>query len=488
MKTVFKHSLTAVAVSVALSACNLAPKYEKPNVELPSDTFKYDAQRNGGQAFQAASLGWQDYFADPRLHALIEIALKNNTDLRTANLNVEQVRAQYAITRSSQFPILGANGGASRSRGDVESYNAGLGISAFELDLWGRVRNSSQAALQQYFSTAASRDATHLSLIASVAKAYFNEQYATAAMALSEKTLASYQKTYDLAKVRHKAGVISALDLRSQEAMIENAKASYAAAVRAREQARNALELLISQKIPDDLPAPLALSKQFKIRNLPAGLPSDLLLNRPDIIAAEHTLKAANANIGVARAAFFPTISLTSTLGFGSSQLSNLFNSSNKTWSYGGNLSLPIFDWGQRRNQLKVSKIEQEKAVVAYEAAVEGAFRDVADALVARAAMNTQYDSNLAQQKAYNERLRLTTLRYKHGVSSALDLLDAQRSSYSADTSVLSTQLSLLENLADLYKALGGGLKRYSSDDAATQQEIKAAKTAVQTSKQATAQ
>jgi len=200
------------------------------------------------------------------------------------------------------------------------------------------------------------------------------------------------------------------------------------------------------------------------------------------------TLKAANANIGVARAAFFPTISLTSTLGFGSSQLSNLFNSSNKTWSYGGNLSLPIFDWGQRRNQLKVSKIEQEKAVVAYEAAVEGAFRDVADALVARAAMNTQYDSNLAQQKAYNERLRLTTLRYKHGVSSALDLLDAQRSSYSADTTVLSTQLSLLENLADLYKALGGGLKRYSSDDAATQQEIKAAKTAVQTSKQATAQ
>ena len=175
-------------------------------------------------------------------------------------------------------------------------------------------------------------------------------------------------------------------------------------------------------------------------------------------------------------------------MGFGSSQLSNLFNSSNKTWSYGGNLSLPIFDWGQRRNQLKVSKIEQEKAVVAYEAAVEGAFRDVADALVARAAMNTQYDSNLAQQKAYNERLRLTTLRYKHGVSSALDLLDAQRSSYSADTTVLSTQLSLLENLADLYKALGGGLKRYSTDDATTQQEIKAAKTAVQTSKQATAQ
>ena len=487
MKQNIRHSFTAVAAGIVLAGCSLAPKYERPNVELPGSTFKYDSAADA-QAVQAASLGWQDYFADPRLHALIELALKNNTDLRTASLNAEQVRAQYAITRASQFPGLNGSAGASRSRGGAESYNAGLGISAFELDLWGRVRNSSESALQQYFAAAANRDAAHLSLISSVAKAYFNEQYADAAAKLSDSVLKTRQETYRLAKIRHKAGVISALDLRSQEAMIENAKANYAAAVRSREQARNALELLISQKIPEDLPAPLALNQQFKIRNLPAGLPSDLLLNRPDIIAAEHTLKAANANIGVARAAFFPTISLTSTLGFGSNQLSNLFNSSNKTWSYGGNLSLPLFDWGQRRNQLKVSKIEQEKAVVAYEAAVEGAFRDVADALVARAAMNTQYDSNLAQQKAYNERLRLTTLRYKHGVSSALDLLDAQRSSYSADTTVLSTQLSLLENLADLYKALGGGLKRYSTDDATTQQEINAVKTATQASAPAAAQ
>ena len=490
----FKPLLSAAAVAAALSGCTMIPKYEQPQVAV-SETFKYDKAQN---SIQAASLGWQDYFADPRLHRLIEIALERNTDLRTAALNAEALREQYRITRANLFPTLAANGNGARQRtaadlaggraAITESYSVGLGVSAYELDLFGKARSNNRAALESYFNSTAARDAVHLTIVASVAKAYFNEQYATAAMALSEKTLASYQKTYDLAKVRHKAGVISALDLRSQEAMIENAKANYAAAVRSREQARNALELLISQKIPDDLPAPLALSKQFKIRNLPAGLPSDLLLNRPDIIAAEHTLKAANANIGVARAAFFPTISLTSTLGFGSNQLSNLFNSSNKTWSYGGNLSLPIFDWGQRRNQLKVSKIEQEKAVVAYEAAVEGAFRDVADALVARAAMNTQYDSNLAQQKAYNERLRLTTLRYKHGVSSALDLLDAQRSSYSADTTVLSTQLSLLENLADLYKALGGGLKRYSTDDATTQQEIKAAKTAVQTSKQATAQ
>ena len=452
MKQNIRHSFTAVAAGIVLAGCSLAPKYERPNVELPGSTFKYDSAADA-QAVQAASLGWQDYFADPRLHALIELALKNNTDLRTASLNAEQVRAQYAITRASQFPGLNGSAGASRSRGGAESYNAGLGISAFELDLWGRVRNSSESALQQYFAAAANRDAAHLSLISSVAKAYFNEQYADAAAKLSDSVLKTRQETYRLAKIRHKAGVISAIDLRDQEAVIENAKASHAAAIRAREQARNALELLISQKIPDDLPPPLPLDKQYKIRNLPAGLSSDLLLNRPDIIAAEHSLKAANANIGAARAAFFPTISLTAALGTASSQL--------------GNLSLPIFDWGNRKANLEAAKIAQQKTVVAYEAAVESAFRDVADALAARAALNAQYESNAAQSKAYADRLRLVRLRYKHGVASSLDLLDAERSSYGADSTLLSTQLSLLENLADLYKVLGGGLKRHTADTAA---------------------
>ena len=469
-----KNSLLAVRVSVALTACNLAPKYEQPTVQLPSTTFKYDIKDT--QAIQAASLGWKDYFADPRLHALIELALKNNTDLRTANLNVEQVRAQYAVTRAARLPSINGSAGATRSRGNHESYNVGLGITGFELDLWGRVRNNSQAALQSYFATAASRDATHLSLIASVAKAYFNEQYAQAAMDLSERTLATYMETYRLAKLRHKAGVISALDLRAQEAQIESAKSSYAAAVSAREQARNALELLISQAVPDDLPKPLPLDKQFKINNLPAGLPSDLLLNRPDIIAAEHNLKQANANIGVARAAFFPTISLTGSVGLASNELDNLFKSSNKTWSYGPNISIPIFNWGSNKANLEATKIAQEKAVVAYESAIESAFRDVSNALVARAAFRSQLESNLAQSRAFADRLRLTRLRYKHGVSSSLDLLDAERSSYSADNSVLATQLSLLENLADLYKALGGGLKRYTHDDATTTQQVNALK------------
>ena len=466
MQTPFKPALTAVSTALLLAGCSLAPKYRQPQVDIP-ETFKYDTENQ--QGIQAASLGWQDYFADPRLHRLIEIALKNNTDLRTANLNVEQVRAQYAITRADRFPNLSASGNGTRSGNAQtvgENFSAGLGIASFELDLWGRVRNTGRAALQNYLSTAAGRDATHLSIVASVAKAHFNELYADAAMKLAQDTLKSQEETYRLSKLRHKAGVISALDLRAQEATIENAKASYAAAVRSREQARNALALLISQPIPEDLPEPLPLAEQFKIRNLPAGLSSQVLLNRPDIRAAEHNLRQANFNVGVARAAFFPTISLTGNAGFASSHLNNLFEGFNRTWSFGGGVSLPILDWGRNKANLDAAKIGQQKAVVAYEAAVESAFRDVADALVARASLNSQYDSNLAQSKAYAERLRLTNLRYKHGVASSLDLLDAQRSSYSADSAVLGTELNLLENLADLYKVLGGGLKQHTGESA----------------------
>lgn len=480
MNKLLKPTFTALSISVVLSACNLAPKYEQPAVELPAAAFRYNI--NDRQGIQAAALGWQDYFADPRLHRLIELGLKNNTDMRTANLNVEQVRAQYAITRAAGLPGLSGSGSGSRSgvgnpSSISESYRVGLGITSFELDLWGRVRNTNEAALQSYLSTAAGRDSTQLSLVSTIAKAYFNERYAAEAMALSEQVLQTRQETYRLSQLRHKAGVISALDLRQQEALIESAKSDYAGALKTRDQARNNLELLISQALPDDLPPAQPLSQQFKIRNLPAGLPSDLLLNRPDIIAAEHSLKQQNANIGAARAAFFPTISLTGSAGFQSSQLSDLFQGGSRIWSFGPSVSVPIFDWGSNRASLESAKLAQQKALVAYEAAVESAFRDVSDALVARAAFNSQYDARQAQSKAYRDALRLTRLRYQHGVSSSLDLLDAERSSYGADSSLLATELSMMENLADLYKVLGGGLKRHSQDEAAVRSQIEAANT-----------
>ena len=332
--------------------------------------------------------------------------------------------------------------------------------------MFGRVRSNSQAALQRYFQSVAARDSAQLTLVASVAKAYFNGLYAQERMALAERVLKTREQTYKLTQLKHKAGVVSAIDLRQQEALIESAKADHAAAVQGKEQADNALAVLINQPIPADLPAALPLNQQFKISRLPAGLSSDVMLNRPDIRSAEYALKQANANIGAARAAFFPSISLTGTIGTGSTELSGLFKGGNGTWSFAPTINLPIFNWGSNKANLDYAKIMQQVEVVNYEAAVQAAFQDVSNALVAREQLDKAYDAQAKQSKAYADYLRLVSLRYKHGVSSALDLQDAERSSYSADAALLAGQLTRLENLADLYKALGGGLKQ------TTQQEV----------------
>ena len=466
----FKPLLSAVAVAAALSGCTMIPKYEQPQVAV-SETFKYDNAQN---SIQAVSLGWQDYFADPRLHRLIEIALERNTDLRTAALNAEALREQYRITRANLFPTLAANGNGARQRtaadlaggraAITESYSVGLGVSAYELDLFGKARSNNRAALESYFNSTAARDAVHLTIVASVAKAYFNERYAEEAMKLAQNVLKTREQTYRLSQLKHKAGVISAVDLRQQEALIASAQADYETAVKNREQARNALSVLINQPLPDDLPAGLPLSRQFKVSRLPAGLTSEVLLNRPDIRAAEHSLKQANANIGAARAAFFPSITLTGSVGSAANELNNLFKSGNGTWAFAPTINIPIFTWGSLKASLDAAKIRKEIQVVNYEAAVQNAFRDVADALVAREQLDKTYHANSRQSTAYADQLRLVRLRYKHGVSSALDLLDAERSSYTADTALIATRLTMLENMADLYKALGGGLKRVTLD------------------------
>ena len=464
----------ALMVSIALSACSsLAPKYEQPQVNVP-ENFKYNTPNQN--AIQAASLGWQDYFADPRLHRLIEIALERNTDLRTAALNTEALRKQYMITRADGLPNIAGSGNAARTRTAKDlsgtgnsytrnAYNIGLGVTSYELDLFGKARSNQDAALESYFNSAASRDSAHLSLIASIAKAYFNERYAEESMALAQRVLKSREQTYRLTQLKHQAGVVSAIDLRQQEALIESAKADYATAVQAKEQANHALALLLNQPVPTDLPKGLPLNKQFKVSKLPVGLSSEILLNRPDIRAAEHALKQANANIGAARAAFFPSISLTSTIGMGSTELSGLFRGNNRTWTFAPSINLPIFNWGSLKANLDAAKIRQEIQVINYEAAVQSAFRDVADALVAREQLEQIYTAKQRQSKAYADNLRLVNLRYQHGISSALDFLDAERSNYSANTALLASQLNRLENMADLYKALGGGLKRFTNEN-----------------------
>ncbi len=257
----------------------MIPKYEQPQVAV-SETFKYDNAQN---SIQAASLGWQDYFADPRLHRLIEIALERNTDLRTAALNAEALREQYRITRANLFPTLAGKGSGTRQRtaadlaggraAITESYSVGLGVSAYELDLFGKARSNNRAALESYFNSTAARDAVHLTIVASVAKAYFNERYAEESMKLAQRVLQTREQTYRLNQIQHNAGVISAVNLREMEALIESAKADYAAALRAREQAHNALAVLINQPVPNNLPAGMPLNKQFRITQLPAGFP-----------------------------------------------------------------------------------------------------------------------------------------------------------------------------------------------------------------------
>lgn len=464
-----KKRILFISIStLLLGACNLAPDYRQPEVRT-APQFNHNSE---GQ-YHAHHLGWQDYFADPRLHTLIELALENNPDLRIAALNAEAVRAQYAITRAASLPGINASGTGQRVRsaadlsptgrsGISETYNVGLGIASYEIDLFGKLRNNNHAALQNYFASQANRDAAQLSLIASVAKAYFNERYAQESIKLTENILATRQESQKLYELQHRAGVISALNLREIEGLIESARADHAAAQRAREQARNALNVLINRPLPEGLPEGLPLNKQFNIERLPAGLPAEVLQNRPDIRAAEHGLRQANANIGAARAAFFPSITLTSTIGSGSTQLDRLFTGTNATWSFVPTINLPIFNWGRLSSSLDVAEIRKDIAVATYEKTVQAAFQDIANALTARETLQQQYEAQLRTQGAYNDRLRLVHLRYRHGASDSLDVHDAERSSYTADTATLSTQRLLLENMADVYKALGGGLHRHS--------------------------
>ena len=465
--------LTWAAV-ILLSACSMAPIYQQPTVPLAPEFPANSAMSTASTIEQwdvsaAKDLGWQQYFADARLQRLIELALNNNKDLRIAALNVETVRAQYAIARADRLPAIGAtgSGGKARVAEDLstagrsyiaESYNVGLGVASFELDLFGRVKSLSDNALNQYFAQEQARDATQISLVATVAKAYFAERTAQANMDLSARVLQSREESKRLTDLKFKAGVISAVEVNEAVTQIETARADYAAAERAREQARNALALLIAQPLPADLPEQAPLDAQFANRELPVGLPSDVLLQRPDIQQAEFALKAANANIGAARAAFFPRITLIGSVGSGSTELSGLFAGGNSTWNFAPQVSLPIFAWGKNKANLDVAELRKNTAIVQYEQAVQSAFRDVADAMVARRTLQQQYLAQQRSDHAMAERHRLVKMRFDHGVSSSLELLDAERSSYASQQALLRTQQTVLENRADVYKVLGGGL------------------------------
>jgi multidrug efflux system outer membrane protein len=408
-----------------------------------------------------AAIAWQRFFTDPRLQQLITLALANNRDLRVSILNIETARAQYQIQRSNQFPAVNAGiTGQRQTTGKDEPinsvYQAGLSVSAFELDFFSRVRNLSDAALAQFLATEEARKTAQISLIAQVANTYLTFLADEELLALVQQTLKTREESLRLTNLRFENGVSSKLDLQQAVSLVEQARTTLAQAQRQRAQDLNLLTLLIGQPIPDNLPAGATLATT-NLPDLPAGMPSDLLAARPDIRSAEQQLVAANANIGAARANYFPHITLTGSVGTASSQLSGLFKSGTYGWTFAPQAILPLFDFGRTRAGVESARAQRDIAVAQYEKSIQTAFREVADALAGQATYSEQLRAQQAVAAAETDRFNLSDLRYRNGTSSYLDLLDAQRSLFTAQQQAIQANLLRLQNQVTLYRVLGGG-------------------------------
>ena len=452
--------LLALTAALALAGCtSLAPRYERP--AAPVATAFTDAGAAAGPT-AADQIDWQGFFADERLKRLVDVALKNNRDLRVAVLNIEQARATYGVRRADRWPTvnLGATGSrqpATSGDGISSVYTAGLQVTAYELDLFGRVRSLSDAALAQYLGTEEGRKAAQISLISAVANTYLTLIADDELLGLTGETLKTREESFKLSKLKFDNGAASELDYRQSESLLEAARVTLAQLTRQRALDENALVLLLGQSVPPDLPPPLAMSEQRLATDLPTGLPSEVLVRRPDVRQAEQQLIAANANIGAARANFFPRISLTASAGVASTELSGLFKSGSSAWTFMPQIVLPLFDAGRNQANLDVAKVNREIAVAQYEKAIQSAFREVQDALAGRATLGEQARAQLAQANAEQVRFNLADLRYRNGAASYLDVLDAQRSLFAAQQAVVQVQAAQVQNLVTLYKVLGGG-------------------------------
>jgi outer membrane protein, multidrug efflux system len=470
-----KHSLIAAAVAFLAAGCTMAPKYERPAAPV-SGSFPqggvYDTQpvpepgarSAGGQA--ATDIGWRDFFVDERLQRLIEIALKNNRDLRVSVLNIQASRAQYQITRSELFPTLDAAASQSKSRTPRDlsvlnrtisnTYSVGLNAS-WEIDFFGRIQSLKDQALAQYLATAQARKAAEIALVASVADQYISMLGFDEALKVTQDTLRTAQDSFNITKLQYDTGTGSELDLRQAETVVEQAKANLQTEARARAQAENALVLLVGEPLPDDLPRGRDLHSQELLTDIPAGLPSDLLTRRPDIMEAEQQLLAANANIGAARAAFFPRVTLTGDFGTLSPTLGGLFKPGSAAWSFAPQITLPIFEGGANRANLDLANVQKNIQIAQYEKAIQTAFREVADGLAARGTFDQQIAALERDTFAEQRRLDLSDLRYRNGVDSYLSVLTAQTDLYTVQLLLTNARVQRLSNLVDLYQALGGG-------------------------------
>lgn len=471
-----RKAILTLTGTLIVSGCNFAPVYHQPVAAVPVAFPAGDAARNSDGRL-ATDLGWRDYFGDERLQAYIGAALANNRDLAQSLARVAQARAQYRIQDTQRLPQLDANGNYTKTRqptsalglGDAvgdsqqavtyETFTANAAVTSFELDLWGRVRNLSEEARAQYLASVQGARAFRLSLISQVAAAYYSVRSGEERVALAQQTLEGRIEGQRIALRRLDAGVTSTVDYDQTVLLTTQARADLADLQRLTEQARNLLTVLVGGPIKDALPEGRALDGSRQFPRLETGEPSSVLSARPDILQAEFALRAANANIGAARAAFFPSISLTGQFGFAAAALDDLFKGSNKSWSYGGAVGLPIFDWGRRSAAFKLSKAQADELTAAYQGAVQTAFREVADALAARRGYRDQIQA-VTNTVVTQQRLTGTARRrYEQGLSIYLQVLDAERSLFAAQQQLIELRSTALQNEVSLYVALGGGLR-----------------------------
>ncbi len=443
----------------------MSPKYTKPVAPIPAAFPMADAK--SGSA--AIDLGWREFFKNPELQTVIATALENNRNLKTIILQVEEARALYDIQDADRLPSINATASESRSRALLTTatpinrtvYQVGLSVTAFELDLFNRVKNLSEAALAQFMATEEARRSAQILLIGEVAKSWLTERTLNEQVQLATRTLEGRQASFDLVKKRFDAGITNALELRQSDTLVQSAKVSLLALKRQHALSVNALHVLVGKHITPSA-SNQSIASQEMMANIGAGLPSELLTQRPDIRAAEQRLRAMQANIAAARAAFFPRIALTAGVGTASTDLSGLFSSGQNTWSFVPSITLPIFDAGRNKANLKVAEVRSEIAVASYERTIQVAFREVADALAARATLNDEVDAQQAVQKSQSERLTLAQARYQNGIANYLEVLDAERELFTAEQQLLQTKLLNLTNAIDLYRALGGGIQEMS--------------------------
>ena len=494
-RTVVRATAASALALLALAGCtSLAPDYARPMLPVPA-TLNGTNGPNGPEgtalAPETGPMGWQEFLQEPRLRELVALALQNNRDLRVAVLAIEKARAQYGVEQSNRFPAVGATAAGNRTRtaDDLNTsgrsptssqYSAQLGFSSYEIDFFGRVKNLNEAALQEFLRTTENRRSVQLSLVAEVANAWLTLDADGRRLQLAQDTLRSRQKSYELTERSHALGAASGLTLTQAQTTVDTARADVAAFTSQVARDRNALALLAGAPVPAALlpdganpgatasparaasasasvaPAPSLATPAATLLAVPGDLPSSVLLNRPDVRAAEYTLRGAYASIGAARAAFFPSITLTASAGTASNALSGLFDGGNGTWSFAPQIRLPIFDAGRNRANLQIAETARDTALAQYDKAVQTAFREVADALAERATLAERLQAQQSLQAATLKALQLSQARYRLGADSYLPVLDAQRALYSAQQTLIGLALAEQANRITLYKVLGG--------------------------------